>query len=105
MKVILWEGEETRDLKTLIRNHESGQGAIGIIGPEGGFAEEEVERAVSAGFEPVSLGRRILRAETAALAFVALIQYEWGDLGIRRSEIGGQRSAGPLAAEAARLIE
>jgi len=82
MKVILWEGEETLDLKKVIRDHESGQGAIGIIGPEGGFAEEEIERAASAGFEPVSLGRRILRAETAAMAFVTLIQYEWGDLGI-----------------------
>jgi 16S rRNA (uracil1498-N3)-methyltransferase len=43
------------------------------IGPEGGFAETEVEAAVAAGWQPVSLGRRILRIETAALAIVAAI--------------------------------
>lgn len=92
MKVILWEGEETQDLKGVIRNRESGPGAIGIIGPEGGFVLAEVERAVSAGFEPVSMGQRILRAETAAIAFVAVLQYEWGDLGIEGSEIKDQKS-------------
>jgi len=91
LKVMLWEGEETQDLKGVIRNHESGPGAIGIIGPEGGFAPAEVERAVSAGFEPVSMGQRILRAETAAIAFVAVLQYEWGDLGSQRSEAKDQK--------------
>jgi 16S rRNA (uracil1498-N3)-methyltransferase len=92
MKVILWESEETQDLKGVIRNHEPGPGAIGIIGPEGGFAEGEIEKAASAGFVPISMGRRILRAETAAVAFVAVLQYEWGDLGSRKSEISDQRS-------------
>ena len=42
------------------------------VGPEGGFAEEEVALLEARGFTPVSLGRRILRAETAALALLAL---------------------------------
>ncbi len=44
------------------------------IGPEGGFTDEEVERAVDAGWQVVSLGERILRIETAALALVS----HWG---------------------------
>jgi 16S rRNA (uracil1498-N3)-methyltransferase len=43
------------------------------VGPEGGFAEEEVALLKERGFAPVSLGRRILRAETAALALLALV--------------------------------
>jgi 16S rRNA (uracil1498-N3)-methyltransferase len=43
------------------------------IGPEGGFSEEEVELAAAAGFTPVSLGPRRLRAETAALITVGLV--------------------------------
>ncbi|HXX81850.1 MAG TPA: 16S rRNA (uracil(1498)-N(3))-methyltransferase [Thermodesulfovibrionales bacterium] len=50
------------------------------IGPEGGFTKEEALLVQSAGFLPVSLGNRILRAETAAIAATALAQYVWGDL-------------------------
>ena len=55
---------------------------IGVaIGPEGGFEDEEVSRAEECGFENVSLGPRILRTESAVLAALAIIQYEWGDVG------------------------
>lgn len=50
------------------------------IGPEGGFTKEEVQMAQSSGFLPISLGNRILRAETAAITAIALVQYVWGDL-------------------------
>jgi 16S rRNA (uracil1498-N3)-methyltransferase len=83
LKAILWEGEGKRDLKALLRDSSRTARFIGIIGPEGGFAREEVEMAEKAGFIPVSLGDRILRAETAAMAMVAVVQYEWGDLGIK----------------------
>jgi 16S rRNA (uracil1498-N3)-methyltransferase len=43
------------------------------VGPEGGFAEEEVALLKERGFAPVSLGRRILRAETAAIALLAIV--------------------------------
>lgn len=49
---------------------------VGIfIGPEGGFEESEVEEARRAGFEPVSLGKRILRTETAGLAALSMVMY------------------------------
>ncbi len=51
------------------------------IGPEGGFTKGEVKRAESGGFIPVSLGNRILRAETAAISATALVQFLFGDLG------------------------
>jgi 16S rRNA (uracil1498-N3)-methyltransferase len=50
-----------------------------LIGPEGGFSNTEQERAISTGFEPVSLGPRILRTETAAIAAIATVQTLWGD--------------------------
>ena len=51
-----------------------------FVGPEGGFSEEEVELAEAEGATVFSLGPRILRAETAAAAAVALVQYEFGGL-------------------------
>lgn len=51
-----------------------------LIGPEGGLSERESDLATGAGFEPVSMGPRILRTETAALAAVALVQSRFGDL-------------------------
>ena len=52
-----------------------------LIGPEGGFIEEEVNLAQQAGFQSLLLGRRILRAETAALAGISLLQHKFGDFG------------------------
>jgi 16S rRNA (uracil1498-N3)-methyltransferase len=50
-----------------------------LIGPEGGFEEGELAAATFAGFQPVSLGPRILRTETAGLAALAALQALWGD--------------------------
>jgi 16S rRNA (uracil1498-N3)-methyltransferase len=52
-----------------------------LIGPEGGFAGDEYDAAEAAGFLPVSIGPRILRTETAAIAALAVLQSLWGDLG------------------------
>ena len=51
-----------------------------LVGPAGSFDPAEVPRLLDAGFAPVSLGPRILRSETAAIAAVALAQALWGDL-------------------------
>jgi 16S rRNA (uracil1498-N3)-methyltransferase len=51
-----------------------------LIGPEGGLTDAEVGLATGAGFEPRSLGPRILRTETAALAALAVLQATAGDL-------------------------
>lgn len=53
-----------------------------IIGPEGGFSEEEVEKFERIGANIVNLGKRILRTETAAIALISMIQYELGDINI-----------------------
>jgi len=80
VKLIFWEAESTP-----LRIDASGAISKGdvfmILGPEGGFTENEIEQARRAGFKSVSLGPRILRAETAALAASALAQFLFGDLG------------------------
>ncbi len=56
------------------------EGRLGLlIGPEGGLAAREVMRAEQAGFVRISLGARILRTETAAVAALAVVQALWGD--------------------------
>lgn len=52
-----------------------------LVGPAGGFEASELQRVARAGFLAVGLGPRLLRAETAAIAAVALAQGLWGDLG------------------------
>ena len=52
-----------------------------VIGPEGGFSTAEAEQAKAAGLAAVTLGPRILRAETAAVAALAIVQHVKGDLG------------------------
>jgi len=51
-----------------------------LIGPEGGFSDREYADADTAGFEAVTIGPRILRTETAAVAAIAIAQSRWGDL-------------------------
>lgn len=83
LKVVLWEAEDATDLKSVLRSSPVADRLIAVIGPEGGFGREEVSAAREAGLVSVSLGSRILRAETAAIALAAVVQYEWGDLSIR----------------------
>lgn len=64
--------ERTREL---IEKAAPGQKIAIFIGPEGGFEEEEVSMAKEAGFVPVSLGKRILRTETAGLTVMAWLMY------------------------------
>ncbi|MFQ7473279.1 MAG: RsmE family RNA methyltransferase, partial [Anaerovoracaceae bacterium] len=47
-----------------------------IIGPEGGFSDDEASRIVEAGGKSVSLGKTVLRTETAGIAAVSMIMYE-----------------------------
>ena len=53
-----------------------------FIGPEGGFEETEVAQAKDAGFEPITLGRRILRTETAGLTVMSWLMYRLEGAGI-----------------------
>ncbi len=78
--IVLWEsgGEDLH--ASLGRLHGARQIDL-LIGPEGGFPKAEVLQATASGFVAATLGRRILRAETAAIAAVALCQFQLGDLG------------------------
>lgn len=55
-------------------------GVVLLVGPEGGFSAGEIRQAESCGYVPVALGPRILRAETAAIAALTLVQVLWGDM-------------------------
>ncbi|MBI5967654.1 MAG: 16S rRNA (uracil(1498)-N(3))-methyltransferase [Deltaproteobacteria bacterium] len=78
IKIFLWEREKTRSLKDALRQPVSG--VYALVGPEGGFSEQEALEAQEGGFLPVRLGPRILRAETAGLVISSLLQFILGDL-------------------------
>jgi 16S rRNA (uracil1498-N3)-methyltransferase len=73
--VVLVPGASTR----FAEMGETRSGLCLLIGPEGGFSEREYDDAEIAGFEAASLGPRILRTETAAIAAIAIAQSRWGD--------------------------
>ncbi len=77
--IIPYEEERSLSLKAALQGKEIGSLAI-FIGPEGGFEESEIAEAASAGITPVTLGKRILRTETAGLAVMAAVMYEFGEM-------------------------
>jgi len=80
LKIIFWEEEGQKTLQKTLGPSGEIQSALILIGPEGGFSDDEVEQAKKAGYQPVTLGSRILRTETAAIAAVAILQHELGTL-------------------------
>ncbi|MBW1981942.1 MAG: 16S rRNA (uracil(1498)-N(3))-methyltransferase [Deltaproteobacteria bacterium] len=80
-KLIFWEHEVEQGLKEMLRTAGKVRQVCACIGPEGGFTGEEIEEAASRGFQQASLGRRILRTETAVITVLSLLQYEMGDMG------------------------
>lgn len=80
-KIIAYECEDRLGLKTALQSCDNLQELLLIIGPEGGISEFELELARKNGAAPVSLGKRILRAETAGVVALSAILYETGDLG------------------------
>lgn len=76
VKVIPYElAEDMQHTKTVIEGIQPGQSVAVFIGPEGGFEEAEIASAQEAGVLPVTLGRRILRTETAGFTVLAWIMY------------------------------
>ncbi len=74
-------GLRARDLfRDLARDLEGGSGLVLLIGPEGGLSEAELDAAQGAGFRAMRLGPRVLRTETAAIAALAVVQHQLGDL-------------------------
>ena len=77
-KTMLTVNENYKDMeetKKVIDGIRAGMRVGIMIGPEGGFEQEEVELAKTAGVRPISLGKRILRTETAGLAVISWIDF------------------------------
>jgi 16S rRNA (uracil1498-N3)-methyltransferase len=81
LKLLFLEREGRQTLNQLHQIERDVREVLLVVGPEGGFSLEEVEQAQEHGFRSIALGRRILRAETAAVTATALVQFLWGDLG------------------------
>ncbi len=81
VKLMLWEEEKSNGLKRILADLPVPGSVAVMVGPEGGFTREEADAAIAGGFIPVSLGRRILRTETAPIAVLAILQFFWGDMG------------------------
>lgn len=85
LNLLLYEGEKRMGIKQVLRGIQQTKSGVKtiilLIGPEGGFSQEEVETAAEAGFTPVSLGDLILRTETAPIVALSILQYEFGQMG------------------------
>lgn len=78
VKLIPYElAENMEKTKKIIEVIKSGESVAVFIGPEGGFEEKEIEAAVEKGFAPITLGRRILRTETAGPAVLSWLMYHF----------------------------
>lgn len=65
-----------QETKEILAGIEPGQSVGIFIGPEGGFEEKEIEAAIEGGAKPMTLGRRILRTETAGLAILSVLMFQ-----------------------------
>ena len=80
LRFIFWEEEEEFRLDQGMMTDTSVEGVCILLGPEGGFSRAEITAARTLGWQTVSLGRRILRAETATVSAVAIVQHLAGNL-------------------------
>ncbi|MDD5594155.1 MAG: RsmE family RNA methyltransferase, partial [Candidatus Margulisbacteria bacterium] len=80
LALIPWESEKETTLRFILTTQPPNNltTILVLIGPEGGFSEKEIASAKNAGLISVSLGKRILRTETAGLAVLSSIMYELG---------------------------
>lgn len=86
LKIVFWENESKPISDAVQQVHDRHYRKIlAVLGPEGGFTEKEIEDARACGFVTASLGPRILRAETATVAACTILQYLFGDMGLKKS--------------------
>ncbi len=76
VKFIAHPRDEAAELRTLLKDAVCKECVL-AIGPEGGFSDEEIAMAESAGWKPFKVGTTCMRAETAAIVIPAIIMYEW----------------------------
>ena len=89
LKLIFWEEESQNTIKDILTDETrtATKDFFIVIGPEGGFSKDEVMMAKETGFISVSLGKQILKVETAAAAILSIIQYEKGIFSHRSQEV------------------
>lgn len=79
--IVLWEGEDHLRLRDILKGDSRLKRLTIFVGPEGGFTEEEVAGMKRRGIISCSLGKQLLRTETAAFVAISIILYELGQLG------------------------
>ena len=89
LRLIFWEEESQKTIKDILKDETitAVKDFFIVVGPEGGFSRDEVSMAKKVGFISVSLGKQILKVETAAAAIISIIQYEKGIFGHRSQEV------------------
>lgn len=75
--IVAYENEDNITLKDILKSEENPKNIAIIIGPEGGISFDEVENLTKSGAKKASLGNRILRTETAPIAVLSMIVYEY----------------------------
>lgn len=79
--LVPYENESTQGIKKVLKENRDVKTIAVFIGPEGGFAEEEINKCIELNYFSVSLGKRILRTETAGFTVLSILMYELGDVG------------------------
>ena len=77
--IICYENEKLNGIKSELSTF-AGQNIAVIIGSEGGFSQAEVDKCVSFGAKSVTLGKRIMRCETASIVVCGIVMYELGEM-------------------------
>lgn len=78
--LVAYEAEEQNNLRTVLEQKSQAKQVACIVGPEGGFSSQEIDELKNIGASIVTLGKRILRTETAGIIFPALTLYELGEM-------------------------
>ena len=77
LKILLSVNEVSKNLKNVLHENDSCDTIIIVVGPEGGFTDDEEEKLINRGFIRTSLGARVLRSETASIVALSMMNYEW----------------------------
>jgi 16S rRNA (uracil1498-N3)-methyltransferase len=88
LRIVFWENEANLLIKNLPSRANPIKEVLVMLGPEGGFTDQEITKLLNCGFQSAGLGPRILRAETATIAAVTLVQYLYGDMGAKATDSG-----------------
>lgn len=79
LRMVAYEKEQNTNLRSILSQFDGLSAGI-FIGPEGGFSEKEIDYACQVGIKPITLGKRILRTETAGFLALSIIMYEMGEM-------------------------